>query len=127
METPEPIVNRVHLHARGAASALLRRNEAFGNNQRHGRLERARQLLAEESLRHDDAIGPAEPLKNQIAQTGADRYADHQRAGEHGHRDGDTGDDGEIRAPVMTKAAAPEVLAFIAGYATRCSFRSTRS
>ena len=63
VEAPEPIVDRVHLHARRAASALLRRDEPFGDDQRHGLLERARQLLAEESLRHDDAIGPAEPLQ----------------------------------------------------------------
>ena len=54
----------------------------------------------------DDAIGPAEPLQHEVAQARAHRDADHQRAGEHRDRNGDAADDREIRAPVMTQAAA---------------------
>ncbi len=107
-EAPEPIVDGVHLHARRAAPALLSGDEPFEHDQRHGRA-RTRPPAARGRIpatgRRDRR---AEPLQHQVAQARAHRYADHQRAGQHRDRDGDAGDDGEIRAPVVAQASAEE-------------------
>ena len=53
-------------------------------------------------------VGLAEPLQRQIAQARAHRIPDHQRAGEHGHGNGDAGNDGEIGPPVVNEAPPKE-------------------
>ena len=117
----------VYLHARRTAAAFLRCDKAFDKDQRNGIAERARELFPEESLSHNDAIGSAQPLQDEVAEACADRDAHHQRTGQHRDRNGYAADNSEIRTPVMTKASAPQSAGFHRSQATRCSFRSTRS
>jgi hypothetical protein len=105
MEAPESVVDGVHLDARRAASAFLCADEPFDHNQRHGPLECAAKLFAKESLRYHDAIGFTQPLQNQVAQTRTNRYANHQRTGQHGDGNRDAADDREVCPPVMTEAS----------------------
>ena len=118
VEAPEAIVDAVDEHLAGAPPALLIGDEALHHDERRHRPEPAREIrmgadrlgqrLAEEVRRHDDVVGVAEPLQHEVAQARPHRVADEQRAGEHGDRRGDAGDDGQVRPPVVAEAAGDE-------------------
>ena len=67
--------------------------------------------------RHDDMVGLAEPLQDQIAKARPHRHSDHQRPGKHRDGDGDSADDGQVGPPVMAKASTSRVAGRIAGQA----------
>src|SRR5690606_6124480 len=62
----------------------------------------------EEPGRGHGERGSPEPLVDELPQARAHRVADGERACEHRHGDGDAGNDGQMRAPVVSGAPEDE-------------------
>ena len=118
MEPPESIVHAVDANLAGAAAAFLIADKPLDHHERCDggesgrergiRLEIRRKLLTEKAGRYDELIGAAETMEDEVAETAADRIANQERAGEHGDRRGNAGDDGKVGTPVIGEPANNE-------------------